>query len=234
MLRSAQEGTPLPLTAEELWGKANEHLHDVELEKAAQYFYTVFKRFPEDGNAAVSLWNTAQIRRDFALKAKDADWEPIRNLFRLYINYFPSGKNAAGAYLELGKTYYFMHLYREASSYFKLFLNKYPHSSLRQEAKRWLGEAFAKIGQIKEAKEIFQSLIDEKDKAIKRLGFISMGDLHFTQKEYKQAKDYYQMMVINYPDYYLENPEILRKAPHNTPIGRLDAVLAARSPKLRE
>ena len=134
-------GEPLPPTADELWDKANKHLQEGDQEKAAQYFYTVFKRYPEDVNAPESLWNTALIRKKFAAKTKDADWERVRNLFRLYINYFPTEKNAADAYLELGKTYYFMRLYREAVSYFKLFLNRYPHSHLSLESKRWLGEA---------------------------------------------------------------------------------------------
>ena len=30
------------------------------------------------------------------------------------------------------------------------------------------------------------------------------------------------------------NPEILKNAPHNTPVGRLNAVLAARSPCLHD
>jgi glycine cleavage system protein P-like pyridoxal-binding family len=32
----------------------------------------------------------------------------------------------------------------------------------------------------------------------------------------------------------VNNPEVLKKSPQNTPLGRLDAVLAARKPILRE
>jgi len=199
-------------TAEELWEKAHKYLQDENREKAAQYFYTVFKRFPDDVNAAASLWATAQIRRDFALDEKDADWERVRNLFRLYINYFPKEENAAEAYLELGKSYYFMGLSREAVSYFKLFANKFPDSPLTLESRRWLGEALVKIGRVDEAEAIFKDLISDPDKEVQLIGFISMGELHFSKQEYRQAKDYFQMVIINSPDYYLKDPEILRKA----------------------
>nr|MBF0221366.1 tetratricopeptide repeat protein [Desulfobulbaceae bacterium] len=206
------ETEPLGPTALELWEKANTYLQDDDQENAAQYFYTVFKRFPDDVNAAESLWNTALIREKFALKTKGADWDPVRNLFRLYINHYPTGNNAAQAYLELGKTYYFMRLYREAVSYFKLFLNKFPLSPLTIESKQWLGEALVKVGRAKEAEELFQVLMNDSDKNVQQIGFIGMGDLHYMKKEYRQAKDFFQMVVINYPNYYLQDPQILRKA----------------------
>lgn len=199
-------------TAQELWEKANAYLHDDDQENAAQHFYTVFKRFPDDENAAASLWNTALIREKFALKTKDADWDPVRNLFRLYINHYPNENNAPDAYLKLGKTYYFMRLYREAVSYFKLFLNKFPLSPLVVESKQWLGEALVKVGRAREAEELFQLLIKDSDKNVQQIGFIGMGDLHYMKKEYRQAKDFFQMVVINHPSYHLKNPQILRKA----------------------
>ena len=49
------DGEPLAPTAADLWEKANKHLQDGDQEKAAQYFYTVFNRFPDDVNTATSL-----------------------------------------------------------------------------------------------------------------------------------------------------------------------------------
>lgn len=205
-------GVVLGPSAEELWQKANTLLQDGDQEEASKYFYTVFKRFPEDVNAAASLWNTAEIGKKLALKSKDADWERIRNFYRLYINYFPTERNVDAAYLELGKAHYYMRLYREAISYFKLFLNTYPNSPLALEARRWLGQVLLKIGHTKEAEKVFRDLMKDPDKDVQVVGFIGMGDLHYINKEYREAKDYFQMVVINAPNYYLKDPQILRKA----------------------
>ncbi|MCJ7648832.1 MAG: aminomethyl-transferring glycine dehydrogenase subunit GcvPB [Candidatus Lokiarchaeota archaeon] len=55
-----------------------------------------------------------------------------------------------------------------------------------------------------------------------------------TETETRNNLDRYVDILFKIYDEAKENPEILKKAPHNTPIGRLDAVLAARTPKLRE
>ena len=55
-----------------------------------------------------------------------------------------------------------------------------------------------------------------------------------TETETKFNLDRFIDILFKIYDEAKENPEILKKAPHNTPIGRLDAVLAARTPKLRE
>lgn len=55
-----------------------------------------------------------------------------------------------------------------------------------------------------------------------------------TETETRTNLDRFIAILSKIYDEAKKNPEILKNAPHNTPIGRLDAVLAARTPKLRE
>ncbi|MBD3194805.1 MAG: aminomethyl-transferring glycine dehydrogenase subunit GcvPB [Candidatus Lokiarchaeota archaeon] len=55
-----------------------------------------------------------------------------------------------------------------------------------------------------------------------------------TETESKEALDYFAETMIRIYQETQNKPEFVHKAPHNTPVGRLDAVLAARKPVLKE
>ncbi len=55
-----------------------------------------------------------------------------------------------------------------------------------------------------------------------------------TETESKSSLDYFVDTLVTIYKECRENPEIIKNAPHNTPIGRLDAVLAARNPILHD
>ncbi|MHA2131770.1 MAG: aminomethyl-transferring glycine dehydrogenase subunit GcvPB, partial [Promethearchaeota archaeon] len=55
-----------------------------------------------------------------------------------------------------------------------------------------------------------------------------------TETESKASLDYFVEVMEKIYNEAESNPELLRTAPHNTPIKRLDAVLAARKPVLRD
>jgi glycine dehydrogenase subunit 2 len=55
-----------------------------------------------------------------------------------------------------------------------------------------------------------------------------------TETETKDTLDKFANSLLNIYKEAEENPEILKKAPTNTTVGRLDAVTAARNPKLKE
>ena len=54
-----------------------------------------------------------------------------------------------------------------------------------------------------------------------------------TETESKETMDSFIDAMIKIKEDAKENPELLRKAPLTTPVGRVDAVLAARKPDLR-
>ena len=55
-----------------------------------------------------------------------------------------------------------------------------------------------------------------------------------TETESKKSLDYFVEIMNRIYDEAKENPEIPKNAPYNTPIKRLDAVLAARKPILHD
>jgi len=55
-----------------------------------------------------------------------------------------------------------------------------------------------------------------------------------TETESKNSLDNFINIMYEIYEEAHKNPEIIKKAPHNTPVGRLDAVLAARKPKLHD
>jgi len=55
-----------------------------------------------------------------------------------------------------------------------------------------------------------------------------------TETESKASLDYFIEVMVKIYKEAESDPELLRNAPHNTPIKRLDAVLAARKPVLHD
>jgi glycine dehydrogenase subunit 2 len=53
-----------------------------------------------------------------------------------------------------------------------------------------------------------------------------------TETESKETLDAFAAVMLKIAQEAKDNPELLHEAPHNTPVGRLDEVAAARSPVL--
>ena len=55
-----------------------------------------------------------------------------------------------------------------------------------------------------------------------------------TETESKASLDKFSAVMFKIHEEAVNNPDVLKRSPQNTPVGRLDAVLAARKPILRE
>lgn len=211
-----QEVQPQKQTFEVLWQEAADLQKKEEFEKAATLFEKAYQLFPDHQRAEEALWQTAKLRKQLAVISKEADWDGVKNLFRKYIDFFPNSPRLAEAYIEVGNAFLGMRFYREALTYFKLVRKKYPESNQALEAKRLQGEVLAKLGNNDEAeilyREYYEELKKSEDKNIRISGMISMGDLRYAQGNFQEAKDFYQMVILQEPDYYMTNPDILRKA----------------------
>lgn len=199
-------------TIAKLLKTAKENLGNGHLDEAATALYEIYLNFPDAPQAEDALWRTAKLREKIASNKLDADFEQVRDLYRSYINYFPRSARVPEAYLKLGVSYYHMHFYREALSYIKLFMKKYRDSPLILQAKRWKGKTLIKIGRELDAEELFRAMSRDKDLANRAVGIIGMGDVRYEQGKYRQAKDFYQSVLLAQPEYYLSYPDLLRKA----------------------
>ncbi|NOX25833.1 MAG: tetratricopeptide repeat protein [Deltaproteobacteria bacterium] len=192
--------------------KAKTALQKGKLADAATAFYEIYLNFPAAKAADNALWQTAKLREKIAVNQRHADFDKVRALFQSYINNFPKSARIPEAYLGLALSYYHMRFYIEASNYLKLFIEEYPSSPLLLQAKKLQGETLMKTGREAEAEKLFQAMLKDKKKANRTAGNIAMGDLRYVQGRYRLAKNFYQMVILGQPNYYLMDPEILRKA----------------------
>ncbi len=192
--------------------KAKAALQKGRMADAATAFYEIYLNFPAAKPAENALWQTAKLREKIASTERHADFDKVRALFQHYIHDFPKSARIPEAYLNLALSYYHMRFYIEASNYVKLFIEEYPSSPLLLQAKKLQGETLIKTGREAEAEKLFQTMLKDKKMANRTAGNIAMGDLRYVQGRYRLAKNFYQMVILGQPNYYLTDPEIIRKA----------------------
>ncbi len=191
--------------------------------KAAEKYYDIHLLFVEEPGGEEALWLAAELYKKTASQTKGLGWVKVRDLYRRYLNFYPKSTRVPAAYLELGKSFYFIKFYREAHTYFKLYLKRYPDSSSAIEAKHWLGKSLIKVGKYDDAEKLFSVLQKDKDADRKLIGQLGMADLRFVQGRYEEARHLYQNIIITKPQYYLKDPEILRSAgTTNIKSGKMD------------
>lgn len=210
----------------DLLQKADDDLSMDNQASAAGYLYQIYLNFPDNPAAESALWRSAELRKKLASDNPGADLERVRDMFRDFINSYPSSKRIPAAYLELGISYFHMGFYREALSYFKLFEKAYPSSPLLFKAMMWHREALMKTGRQAEAARLFSRLMHNPEQRFRLIGQVGMGELRYKQGRYREARSYFQMVMIKHPDYYLRDPALLRPAGltnlklSNTKLGR--------------
>ncbi len=196
----------------DLLQKAKRDLSMNNQASAARYLYQIYLNFPDNPAAESALWRSAELRKKLASHHPGADLERVKDMFRDFINSYPSSKRVPAAYLELGISYFHMGFYREALSYFKLFEESYPASPLLFKAMMWHREALMKTGRQAEAARLFYRLTHSADQHLRLIGQVGMGELRYKQGRYQEAKNYFQMVMIKHPDYYRRDPALLRPA----------------------
>ena len=200
----------------ELWDQAQLALREGDIAISASFFYEIHRRYPERKDSDVALWMSANLSSEVAKKSVDGDWEAVRDKFRRFISRYPRSTNVPEAYFALGRAHFYMHFYREALAYFKLFTKRYPDSPLLYPAKEWEALALLRVGKSKEAEQLMDELVPrvlkEKDTKLKIKGLISVGNVRFAQSKFREARNFYQMVILADPNYHMTDPEILKKA----------------------
>lgn len=190
--------------------------HSLELlrfgtpEEAARALYLVHFYYPESPKGEPSLWQSALLVKEIALSSENPDWDGVLDRFRRYLNYYPKAPNAAAAYLELGLTYHAMNFHREAQTYFKLFIERYPDSPLVPMAMRRYGDSTIRAGQEDDAREIFASWKKSAAPDVRAIGEMGEATLKSIKGDFQGALGSYQKILKEFPGYPLSDPEILR------------------------
>lgn len=178
---------------------------------AADFLVQFNELYPNSSRAEESLWRAAQIYKIEAQQSNDPDWEKVRDIFRRYFTYFPNTKRGEEAYLEVGIANFYMHSLREAQTYFKLFLERYPESRLLPKAKYWQAKTFVLTGRKAEAEKIYLELAQTKDKKFRQSVYVTLGDLYYSLGRYQSALDSYMGIIKEMEPHSPEYLEVIKK-----------------------
>lgn len=205
-----EEVKPPPLDA--LWAEAQHLLQLGDTAGAARVLYLVHYYYPEDKKGEPSLWQAAHLQKELVQAGKDADWSKVLDRFRRYLDFYPKSPKAAEAYFEIGKTYQAMRYYREALTYFKLFMERYPDSPLVLQAMRWYRNSMLRAGHGEDAEKVFQAWQQSAEATVRRMGEAGGGNLKSIQGDYQGALTVYEKIMAEAPDFQVADPDILRYA----------------------
>jgi tetratricopeptide (TPR) repeat protein len=192
-----------------LWDKAQDLLQIGDNVEAVRALCQVQYYYPEDAKGESALWQAANLQKELALTAKSADWDKVLDLFRRYKDYYPKSPRAAEAYFEIAKTYQAMRYYREAQSYFKLFMKRYPESPLVLQAMRWYRNSLLRVGHGGEAEKVFTAWQQSPDVTVRMMGEAGAGNLKSIAGDYQGALAIYQKILSELPTFPVADPEIL-------------------------
>lgn len=201
---------PPPLDT--LWDDAQDKLSLGDTEGAARVFYQVHFYYPDDQKGEPALWQAANLQKELAQGAKDADWDKVLERFRRYISYYPKSEHVAEAYFELAKTYQAMRYHREALTYLKLFMTRYPDSPLVVPAMRWYRNSLLRSGSGAEAEKVFKGWQKSANATVRLLGEAGLGNLKSLKGDHQAALDIYQKIMAATPDFQVADPDLLRHA----------------------
>ena len=211
--KKTEEAPPVkPPPLDKLWSEAQDMLQLGDYKEAARALYLVQYYYPDDKNSESALWQAANLQKELAQSAKVADWDKVMDRFRRFVDYYPKSPRAVEASFEIGKTYQSMHYYREAQSYFKLFMERYPDSPLVLQAMRWYRNSMLRVGRRDEAEKVFKAWQQSADATARMMGEAGIANLKSIQGDYQGALAIYQKIMTAAPDFAVADPEILHYA----------------------
>ena len=205
-------GQAVPVeTPAEVWQEAMEAEKAGDLAKAASAYQRYYEKFREAEQAEEALWQAAQNIKQLAMKSATPEWAKVRDIFRRYGADFPKAKRTAEAYYEVGYAHYRMRFHREALIYFKLFLERYPDSPLRDRARLAQADTLFAVGKVSEALDIYRKVSESGDEDIKAKALMGLGEIMAASKDPVGALKTFATLFEKYPDYHYRDPELLRK-----------------------
>ncbi|WP_162014298.1 tetratricopeptide repeat protein [Desulfurivibrio alkaliphilus] len=195
---------------QELWQSAVGAAEREDWRRAAIDFERLHREHPTSPFAEEALWRAATLRKKIAATEPDPDWERIRDLFRRFTVEYPDSPQAEEAYLEMGIAHFKMRFLREALTYFRLFVERYPDSELVPRARHWQARTLIEVARVDEAIEIFKELTEEPELAFRLEVMTNLGLAYDQQGAYWEALATFQELQRVAPEeYHLQNPEFL-------------------------
>lgn len=205
----AENGVPVPLAVSDLVEKAELSLKGKDKQVTADLYYEVHKIFPESPEADNALWQSAKLSEELA-RAGEKDWEVVRDLYREYISYHPGGERVPQAYLGVGVALYQMNYLREALTYFKLCIKRFPEDAIVNEAKMEMAKVLAAIGRIDEAEELYKEIEATGTGKVKLRATLGKAEIFNMRKDYAASLTIYHDLTAKNPNFFFDELEALR------------------------
>jgi TolA-binding protein len=200
-----------------LWQNANKDFQAGKDQEAADYFFQYYRQYPDSPRAEEALWKAANLERELSLDHPDADWGKVQELFRSFTIDYPHSSHLSDAYFGVADAYYQMRYYREALTYFGLFLNRFDDSPRANAALYMKARILLKIGRLEEAAEVYRELGQVGDEVDKLRGQAGLAHIDFARGKYHDALAVYLKILKKSPLFYVDDPELL----HNKGIANL-------------
>ncbi|MDG4477031.1 tetratricopeptide repeat protein [Thiovibrio frasassiensis] len=206
----AQAAVPVE-TPTQVWQEAVDAVQAGDLAKASSAYLRYYEKFRGTEQAEEALWLAAQNLKQLTANSAVPQWDRVRDIFRRYGADFSKAKRAPEAYFEVGYAHYRMRFYREALIYFKLFLQRYPDSPLRDQVLLAQADTLFAVGRVAEALDIYKKVSESGSEDIKAKALMGLGEIMAASKDPVGALQTFARLFEKYPDYHHRNPDLLRK-----------------------
>lgn len=194
---------------EKLWADAGEALLLGRDKDAADLFFRFYRAYPSSPHAEEALWRTATLRRELSLGDPKADWEAVKDLFRTYSLDYPDSSNQEQAYFLVADAYVKMGYFRDALTYFGLFLKKFPSSARADEARFTKAQLLLRIGRLDDAASAYDELGLSQDPVQQIRARAGMAHIDFARRKYHDALAVYLRILREDPTCVVNDPDIL-------------------------
>ena len=207
----------LQLREDNLWQRASKDFQAGKDRDAVDNFLQYYRQYPDSPRAEEALWKAANLERGLSLDRPDADWGKVAELFRSFTTDYPQSAHLSDAYYGVADAYFQMRYYREALTYFGLFLNRFADSPRANAALFMKARILLKIGRLAEAAETYRELGQVGDEVDRLRGQAGLAHIDFARGKYQEALAVYRKILKTKPLFYEDDPELL----HNKGIANL-------------
>ncbi len=158
---------------------------------AVNDYKKLVKEYPNHPAASSALFSLQEILIE---TGRD---DELATILQEYREANPESQTTVQIYFENAKAAYFNQNYTESSRLFSDFIRTYPQSNLRPDAYYFLGESFYRQGNIPQAIQNHQKVIQMQAGNYLTQSSRRLADLQFAQKNYRLAIQYYTYLSEN-------------------------------------
>ncbi len=177
-----------PYVPEAILNMGISHKNIGELENAKDDYETILKKYPTDEIAFNAILGLQELQQ-LGVAVDDLEG---------YINQYkqanPNNDNLEVIEFEAAKRQYFDFAYEEATQSLQKFLNNYPGSTNKIEAKYYLGDSYYRLNKLKESEKELSDLKFIRNMYTGRI-LNRLGEINLLLKDNKESEEAYKLLL---------------------------------------